>query len=76
MYASDNGHTATVEVLVRGGADMEAKNKVREIKCVNHTDRFREVLFTSNFLLCSFLTCLFSISNVLLRALSVASFAL
>jgi ankyrin repeat protein len=29
MYASDNGHTATVEVLVGAGADTEAKDNVR-----------------------------------------------
>jgi len=29
MYASDNGHTATVEVLVGAGAYTEAKDYVR-----------------------------------------------
>ena len=32
MYASENGHTATVELLLGAGADTDAKNEVRERK--------------------------------------------
>ena len=35
MKASHYGHTATVELLLRAGADKEAKDLVREEK--NHT---------------------------------------
>ena len=35
MIASQNGHTATAQILVEAGANKEAKNKVREEK--NHT---------------------------------------
>jgi len=37
MYASENGHTATVEVLLGAGADKEARNVVRYGKIENHT---------------------------------------
>ena len=37
MYASENGHTAIVELLLGAGADKEAKDKVRETKRANHT---------------------------------------
>ena len=29
MYAALNGHTETVEVLLKGGADVHIQNKVR-----------------------------------------------
>jgi len=74
MFASEYGHTATVEVLLGAGAGTEAKNKVREIKCVNHTDRTTEVLFTFYFSLCPFDTYL--LSFVLPCALPSASFSL
>ena len=32
IEASENGHTAAVELLLTAGADKEAKNKVREIE--------------------------------------------
>ena len=32
MYASFNGHTAAVELLLAAGADKDAKNMVREIE--------------------------------------------
>ena len=35
MYASNNGRTATAQLLLGAGADKEAKAKVREEK--NHT---------------------------------------
>jgi ankyrin repeat protein len=30
MRACDNGHTATAELLIAKGADVEAKDKVRQ----------------------------------------------
>ena len=37
MWASREGHTATVELLLGAGADTEAKNKVRETKRAIYT---------------------------------------
>jgi ankyrin repeat protein len=37
MYASRNGHTATMELLLGAGADKEAKSEVRETKRAIHT---------------------------------------
>ena len=37
MFASREGHTATVELLLGAGADKEAKDKVRVTKRANHT---------------------------------------
>ena len=37
MYASENGHTATVELLLGAGADMDAEDKVRVRKRENYT---------------------------------------
>ena len=37
VYASEHGHTATVEVLLSAGADMEAKDDVRSRVREMHT---------------------------------------
>ena len=37
MMASENGHTATVELLLGAGADTEAKDEVSGRKRANHT---------------------------------------
>ena len=37
MWASRNGYTATVELLLGAGADMDAEDKVRVRKRENYT---------------------------------------
>jgi len=44
MYASENGHTATVELLLGAGADTDAKNEVRERKREYYTHTHTHVI--------------------------------
>ena len=34
-YASDNGHKAVVEVLLKAGADYSIKNRVSMVQCIS-----------------------------------------
>ena len=44
-YASDNGHKAVVEVLLKAGADHSIKNSVSMVQCIS-----------SSSLICFFIT--------------------